>query len=111
MYAPFVEDSDDQLSQLAQLQIFLTLLSSLALRATPPSELVGNMVTVVLFLVPCIGIALETPLLEVVGNALTKGRELAVSSCPGLVSRVRPPTFTQSPNSVRKDAADQELSA
>ena len=33
MYAPFVEDSDDMLSQLAQLQIFLTLLSSLSLRA------------------------------------------------------------------------------
>jgi len=64
MYAPFIEDSDDMLSQLAQLQIFLTLLSSLALRATPPSETVGNMVTALLFIVPLIGVALETPLLD-----------------------------------------------
>ena len=49
---PYVEDSDDQLAQLAQLQIYLTLLSSLALRAVPPSEAVGNMVTVILIAVP-----------------------------------------------------------
>ena len=55
MYAPFIEDSDDKLSQLAQLQIFLTLLSSLALRSTPPDAFVGSLVTVVLFLVPLIG--------------------------------------------------------
>ena len=69
MYAPFIEDGDDQLSQLAQLQIFLTLVSSLALRASPPSEFVGSLVTVVLFAVPLIGLALETPLLKVLGNA------------------------------------------
>ena len=76
MYAPFIEDSDDQLSQLAQLQIFLTLLSSLSLRAVPPSEFVANLVTFILFAVPLLGLALETPLLEVlgaVGGAL-KGR-------------------------------------
>ena len=72
MYAPFIEDSDDKLSQLAQLQVFLTLLSSLALRASPPSKLAGDLVTFVLFLVPCIGVALETPLLEVVGEAFGK---------------------------------------
>ena len=72
MYAPFVEDSDDLLSQLAQLQVFLTLLSSLALRATPPSKLAGDMVTVVLFLVPLIGVALETPLPDVLGAAYGK---------------------------------------
>jgi len=64
MYAPFVEDSDDHLSQVAQLQIFLTLLSSLALRTTPPSKLVGDMVTIILFLVPCIGVLLETPIID-----------------------------------------------
>ena len=70
MYAPFVEDSDDKLSQLAQLQIFLTLLSSLALRATPPSAFVSSAVTVILFVVPLIGVALETPLFEVMGKPL-----------------------------------------
>ena len=63
MYAPFIADSDDMLSQLAQLQIFLTLLSSLALSAVPPSKIVGDMVTAILFLVPLLGVALETPLL------------------------------------------------
>ena len=52
MAAPYIEDSDDHLAQLAQLQVYLTLLSSLALRAVPPSEVVGNMVTVILFAVP-----------------------------------------------------------
>ena len=70
MYAPFIEDSDDKLSQLAQLQIFLTLLSSLALRATPPSAFVSSAVTVILFVVPLIGVALETPLFEVMGKSL-----------------------------------------
>ena len=72
MYAPFVADSDDKLSQLAQLQIYLTLLSSLALRATPPSAFVGSLVTVILFLVPLIGVALETPLLEVLDAIVSK---------------------------------------
>lgn len=61
MYAPFVEDSDDQLSQIAQFQVFLTLLSSLALRALPPSVLVGNMVTVILFAVPAMALFLQSP--------------------------------------------------
>ena len=64
MFSPFVKDSDDQLSQMAQLQVFLTLLSSLALRATPPSVLVGNMVTVILFAVPMFSVVLQSPVLK-----------------------------------------------
>ena len=56
VYGPFCEADDDLLSQLAQAQIFLTLLSSLALRATPPSKIVGDMVTVILFLVPILSL-------------------------------------------------------
>ena len=89
MYAPFIEDSDDKLSQLAQLQIFLTLLSSLALRAVPPSEVVGQLVTVILFLVPLIGVALETPLLEVLGQAFDVIRGAFVKLFPNF----KPPTF------------------
>ena len=91
MYAPFVKDSDDTLSQLAQLQVFLTLLSSLALRASPPSKLAGDLVTAVLFLVPCIGVALETPLLDVVVEASGK--------CKGWLGgfiNFRPPTLNTS---------------
>ena len=64
MYAPFIADSDDKLSQLAQLQIFLTLLSSLALRASPPSALVASLVSVILILVPLAGVAMETRLFD-----------------------------------------------
>jgi len=94
MYTPFIEDSDDQLSQLAQLQIFLTLVSSLALRATPPSAMVGQMVTVVLFLVPLIGIALETPLLGLLGTVLAKLRRTLAVYCVHL--KPPPVTFTGS---------------
>ena len=54
------------------LQIFLTLLSSLALRAAEPSVIVGNLVSVILVLVPLIGVALETPLLDELGVASRK---------------------------------------
>ena len=64
MAAPYIEDSDDHLAQLAQLQIFLTLLSSLALRAVPPSEAVGNMVTVLLFFVPLSGVIFQTKIFD-----------------------------------------------
>ena len=49
-----------------------TLVSSLALRASPPSKIVGTMVTVVLFVVPCIGVLLETPLFGVCMSARDK---------------------------------------
>ena len=48
MWAPFIANNDDMLSQLAQLQIFVTLLSSLALRAMPPSVLAGSIVSALL---------------------------------------------------------------
>ena len=93
MYAPYIEDSDDKLSQLAQLQIFLTLLSSLSLRALPPSPFVSNLVTVVLFMVPLLGLALETPLLEVLGQAKAKLGELIAKIFPNL----KPPDNLSSP--------------
>jgi len=84
MCAPFIEDSDDHLSQLAQLQIFLTLLSSLSLRATPPSPFVSNLVTVILFAVPLLGLALETPLLNVLGQGKAKLGELFAKVFPNI---------------------------
>jgi len=85
MYAPFIEDSDDKLSQLAQLQIFLTLVSSLSLRAdTDGSGTVASLVTIVLFIVPVLGLALETPLLEVLGQGKAKLGELLSKAFPNL---------------------------
>ena len=68
LYAPFVDHTNDKLAVLAQLQIFLTLLSSLALRMTPPDEFISSLVTVLLFVVPLSGIVLETPLLDTLGR-------------------------------------------
>ena len=81
MLAPFIVDSDDFLSQMAQMQIFLTLLSSLALRASPPSEIVGTMVTVILFAVPTIAVLVNTPLLELLGRVVGKLKGLLVGRC------------------------------
>ena len=103
MYAPFIEDSDDKLSQLAQLQIFLTLLSSLALSAVPPSEVVGQLVTVILFLVPLLGVALETPLLEVLGQAFGVIRGAFVKLFPNF----KPPTFRVDEPSVNLPSSRQ----
>ena len=40
--APFIKDSDDQTSQLAQAQIFFSLVSSIGLRMHPPNETLGS---------------------------------------------------------------------
>ena len=101
MYAPYIDDSDDKLAQLAQLQIFLTLLSSLSLRAVPPSEFVSNLVTIVLFMVPLLGLALETPLLEVLGQAKAKLGDLIQKTFP----KLKPPNdFDLSPEKTTTEA-------
>ena len=62
--APFVEDSDDQLQQISQAQIFLTLVASIGLRMTPPDPTPGSIVSVCLFAIPIVALLLETPLVE-----------------------------------------------
>ena len=87
MYAPFVEDSDDTLQQMAQAQIFLTLISSLALRAVPPSAEMEYLLSTVLMAVPLIGIYLSTPL----GEELSKCLNWVSSRCiPFTKSRLPP---------------------
>ena len=103
MYAPFIDDSDDKLSQLAQLQIFLTLLSSLALRATPPSAFVSSAVTVILFVVPLIGVALETPLFEVMGKSLGVLIHVVHKIFPNL----KPPELKQATIQIKEKASVQ----
>jgi len=68
MYAPFVADSDDQLQQMAQLQIFMTLAASIGLRATPPDPLLSNLLGVLLVVTPCI--SLYEPVREEIMKAL-----------------------------------------
>jgi len=64
LFCPYANPRDNLLAQLAQLQVFFTLLSSFALRATPPSEVVGHMVTAILIVVPAIAIFFETMLFD-----------------------------------------------
>jgi len=90
MAAPYIEDSDDHLAQLAQLQIFLTLLSSLALRAIPPSEVVGNLVTVILFAVPVSGIIFQTELFDDLAFVFGKLRKAFIARFPNF----HPPIYT-----------------
>ena len=63
LLAPYVKDSDDQMAQLSQVQIFLTLVASTALRLNPDSSL-GTLVTVLFFIIPLFAIFMETPLVE-----------------------------------------------
>ena len=98
-----------------KLQVFLTLLSSLALRASPPSKLAGDLVTAVLFLVPCIGVALETPLLEVVGEAFGKLKGwlggLIKLKPPALELEATTPALPHVPTTGTKESSTTDLVA
>lgn len=76
MWAPYIKDSDDRIEQLSQLQIFLTLVASVALRvgSSPEMEI---LITAILFTVPCIAIVLETPLVAEARKGIRIGRALA----------------------------------
>jgi len=62
--APFIKDSDDQTSQLAQAQIFFSLVSSIGLRMHPPNETLGSLLSVFFFFIPIFAILMETPLAD-----------------------------------------------
>ena len=64
MWAPFVADSDDQLQQFAQFQVFLTLVASIGLRMTPPSNTLATIMSVLMVATPFIAILMETPLVS-----------------------------------------------
>ena len=66
MYAPFEDDGDDLLSQLCQLQIFFSLLSSIILKAAPNSVVLGYMLPVMIAVPPLCGLAFEAGLIETI---------------------------------------------
>ena len=63
-FAPFVESSDDILQTVCQVQIFFALLSSIILKVDPDQEDNANILTIMLFVPPFLGLYLETPLPE-----------------------------------------------
>ena len=77
--------------------------SSPALRATPPSAFVSSAVTVILFVVPLIGVALETPLFEVMGKSLGVLMHVVRKIFPNL----NPPELKQATVQVKENASVQ----
>ena len=89
LYAPFIRDSDDQLQQLAQFQIFLTLVASIGLRMTPPSQTLATMMSVLFVFIPIIAILMETPLVDQLRGGYRMLRQ-AARRCMKLRRRVTP---------------------
>ena len=77
MFAPFVEDSDDQLQQLAQFQIFLTLVASIGLRMSPPNETLSTLMSILIVCIPIIAVLLETPLVAELRGGVKMLRSVA----------------------------------
>ena len=102
LYTPFVEDSDDALSQLAQAQIFLTLLSSLAPRTFPPSKLVGDLITAILFIVPCMGVLMETSLFSILRTSFLDVGRIFSKAFPNF----KPPRIAPYSNKSSKQVAE-----
>lgn len=63
-FAPFIKHSDDQLAQLAQVQIFLNLVVSIGLRMNPDDQTLGAILTAILFFLPIFAIGTETPCVD-----------------------------------------------
>ena len=71
-FEPYAERSDDHLAQIAQMQIFLTLVASIGLRMTPPDEDLAKIVSGLLFAIPVIALTQETPVFDLVRGACNK---------------------------------------
>ena len=82
MWAPFIHDSDDQLQQLAQLQIFLTLVASIGLRMTPPDNTVATIMSGLMVCIPIMAVLMETPLVDELRGLKRMCRKHVVARVP-----------------------------
>ena len=64
MYAPFIDDGDDLLSQICQLQIFFSLLSSIILKTNPNSPAMGVLLPILIGVPPISAFVFESGLLD-----------------------------------------------
>ena len=76
MWAPFIDDGDDFLSQICQLQIFISLLSTIVLKANPDSQFMSIFLVVMLATPPILAFVFESGVLEELAKVL--------ALCPGL---------------------------
>ena len=64
MYAPFIDDGDDLLSQICQLQIFFSLLSSIILKTNPNSPTMGVLLPILIGVPPVSAFIFESGVLD-----------------------------------------------
>lgn len=64
MYAPFIEDSDDLLSQVCQMQVFFSLLSSIILMSMPDSPAMGVLLPITILVPPIAAVVFQTGILD-----------------------------------------------
>jgi len=68
MYAPFISDSDDLLSQVCQMQIFFTLVSGLVQAADPENPAMAILLPVLVLVPPLAAVIFQTGLLAALGR-------------------------------------------
>jgi len=64
MYAPFIDDGDDFLSQICQMQIFFSLLSSIILQTDPNSPVMAVLLPILIAVPPVSGFIFESGVLD-----------------------------------------------
>ena len=70
MYAPFEDDGDDLLSQVCQLQVFLSLVSSIILKEDSENATLGYVLPVLILMPPLFAVAFESGLLDFLRMAM-----------------------------------------
>ena len=63
-YAPFIDDGDDFLSQICQMQIFFSLLSSIILQTDPNSPVMAVLLPILIAVPPVSGFIFESGVLD-----------------------------------------------
>ena len=63
-YAPFIDDGDDFLSQICQMQIFFSLLSTIILQTNPNSPMMAVLLPMLIAVPPISGFVFESGILD-----------------------------------------------
>ena len=109
--APFISDSDDSLQQLAQTQVFLTLVASIGLRMTPPDETLSTIVSLLLFALPIIAIFMETTLADELRGGIRMLKNASTKCFHSMIgkNRVMPTAVVAHTPKQKEDAVVHEV--
>jgi hypothetical protein len=83
MYAPFEDDGDDFLSQVCQLQIFFSLLSSIVLKADPHNELLASLLPFLIAVPPLVACCFELGLIDAMKTCVSNNDDGVPIPCTG----------------------------